>query len=317
MSRLDLSRTPVPLDAAVIHTLHSQLHTFKKCFSGKEFVEQLLRVGREAEATRQSSSEPTTPSPQIAFQQRSPRTGSRHIYNSPTSGAGARIFYTVHYAKEVGQFLLSERILLPLPSLRQHSPDFDSDYEEDDDEEEEEEERVLTSRQHESSSIQSDQRVIRVDVEEGGGGGGGGANLSVPSSSENSPRLQPSRRRAPLDYRTDVQERSNSASQIPVDFVYSPQSLYKFANVEDFESRALYHSQILSASAHPQAADGLEETTAFEKARMGMLFLVYDLLLQRARREKRVKQFLQTPPALSVADRRKRQFVDCNLIFKM
>ena len=319
MSRLDLTRTPVQLDSAVIHTLHSQLHTFKKCFSGKEFVEQLLKLGREAEATRQGSSEPTTPSPQIAFQQRSPRTGNRHIYNSPTtSGASPRIFYTVHYAKEVGQFLLSEQILLPLPTLRQRSSDYDSEDEED---EEEEKEREGGSQQHESSSIQAHERVVRRVSVEGGGGRGDGVNHSktIPSSTENSPRLQPSSKstRAPFDCRTGVQDRSNSASRLAAEFTYSPQSLYKFADVEDFESRALYHSQILSASAHPQAVDGLEETTAFEKARMGLLFLVYDLLQQRTRREKRVKQFLQMPRAVTVADRRKRQFVDCNLIFKM
>ncbi|CAI8010058.1 hypothetical protein GBAR_LOCUS6673 [Geodia barretti] len=319
MSRLDLSRTPVQLDPGVIHTLHSQLHTFKKCFSGKEFVEQLLKLGRETEATRQNSSEPTTPSPQIAFQQRSPRTGNRHIYNSPTtSGASPRIFYTVHYAKEVGQFLLSELILLPLPTLRQRSSDYDSEDEED--EEGEEEVREGDSRQHESSSIQTHERVVRrVSVEGGGRGDGVNHPKTIPSSTENSPRLQPSSRstRAPFDYRIDTHNGSNPASRLAAVFTYSPQSLYKFADVEDFESRALYHSQILSASAHPQAADGMEETTAFEKARMGLLFLVYDLLQQRTRREKRVKQFLQMPGALTVADRRKRQFVDCNLIFKM
>ena len=313
MSRLDLSRTPVQLDSSVIHTLHSQLHTFKKCFSGKEFVEQLLKLGRETEAMRQSSSEPTTPSPQISLQLRSPKTGKRHIYNSPTSsGASPRIFYTVHYAKEVGQFLLREQILLPLPSLRQQS--FDSD-----DDEEEGEERGRASRQQESSTIQADKPVTKQENVGEGEADRRDVNYSktVPSSTENSPRLRPTRRTAPFDYQTDVQGSSNSASRLAAEFTYSPQSLYKFADVEDFESRVLYHSQILSASAHPQAADGLEETTAFEKARMGMLFLVYDLLQQRGRREKRVKQFLQTPRALTVAERRKRQFVDCNLIFKM
>ena len=301
MSRVDLTRAPVPVDPTVIHTLRAQLHTFKKCFSGKEFVEQFLKLGREAEMLRlQASSEPSTPSPQIAMQ-RSP--GGGHAYNS----TGTKIYYTVHYAKEVGQFLLSERVLLPLPNLHHGSSVYDSD--------EAAEDPVSSTRLHESSSIQTDQRVRLVDAREGGGGRGG---LAVENHlKEDSPQL-PRTRRSVLDYRTGIQEDEDASVKLVSDiFVYSPQSLYKFSDVEDFESRTLYHSLILSASAHPHAASGMEETTAFERARMGMLFLVQDLLQQRARKDKMIKQFLQTPRALEVADRRKRQYVDCNLIFKM
>ena len=323
MSRLDLSRAPVPVDTGVVHTLHSQLHMFKKCFSGKDFVEQLLKLGREAESARQGSSEPNTPSPQITGFQGSPGA-SRHAFNSPASST--RINYTVQYAKDIGQFLLSEEILLSLPGLRE-SAGYGSE-----DEEEGEGERGLTGLQHESSSIQSDHRVSMQDRAEGGRGRdrdnaavkttAKNAGSSSSSSAENSPQLQPPRRRQTrgrpqFNHLTEVEERDLSTAHLPRQFVYSPQSHYKFANVEDFESRALYHSQILSASTLPQAVVGMEETTAFETARMGMLFLVHDLLLQRARRERRVKQFLQTPPAVSVADRRKHQYVDCNLIFKL
>ena len=306
MSRLDLSKAPVPLDPAVVHTLHSQLHTFKKCFTGKDFVEQFLKLGREAEAGRQSSSEPTTPSPRLPTFQRSPVIGGH--FNS--SATGPRIVYTVQYAKDVGKFLLAEKILLPLPGPWQGFGDSEGEEEEG----EEEEEEGLVDRHQRSSSIQSDQLGRPA---EGDRARADAAKDTPPSSVENSPRLQPSkRRRPPFNYHTGLQD-SGSTVPLTAKFVYSPQSLYKFADVEDFESHALYHSQILSASAHPQAVDGLEETTAFERARMGMLFLVQDLLLQRGRREKRVKQFLQTPPALSVAERRKHQYVECNLIFKL
>ena len=310
LSRLDLTHAPVPVDPTVIHTLRSQLHTFKKCFSGKEFVEKLLKLGREAEALKKAgpgSSEPVTPSPQIAMQ-RSP---------------GGKIVYNIQYAKEVGQFLLSERSLLPLPSLRQESSECDSDEGQLGEEEEEEKEGVSPgSRLHESSSIQSDQRVRRV---EGGRGLGvnpisGAAGLTVGGHINNSKNSSPEIvrvRRSACNYQTELQP-DTSTPQLVIDlFLYSPQSMYKFSDVEDFETRALYHSQILTASAHPEAASGMDETSVFERARMGMLFLVYDLLLQRARREKRVKHFLQTPRALNIADRRKRQYVDCNLIFKL
>lgn len=303
MSRLDLTHAPVPVDPTVIHTLRSQLHTFKKCFTGKEFVEQFLKLGREAELLKKvNSSEPTTPSPQIAMQ-RSP---------------GGKINYNIHYAKEVGQFLLNERSLLLVPNLWQ-------EYDSDEVVVDEEEERVTSnSRLQESSSIQSGQRVRRVGIEARRGGGTGTGGIFGGASGqrfgkngeEGSPQIVKSRR-STFDYRTELPEDESTTRLVSDIFVYSPQSLYKFADVEDFETRALYHSQILSASAHPHAVSSLEETSAFERARMGMLFLVYDLLLQRAKKEKRVKHFMQTPPALNVADRRKRQFVDCNLIFKM
>ena len=294
MSRLDLTRAPVPVDSTILHTLRSQLHTFKKCFSGKEFVEQFLKLGREAETLRLSSSEPNTPSPQVGTQH-SPGLGVGRVYNS----ASPRILYTINYAKDVGQYLLSERILLPLPNLRQSSSECDSD-------EGGGEGRASSDRLHESSSIQSEQRARRV----AGEGGAGGRTLA--SKSPQIPRSKPTR-----DYRINPQESDLTFQFVSDTFVYSPNSLYKFSDVEDFESRALYHSQILSASAHPNAAGGMEEITAFEKARLGMLLLVHDLLLQRARKEKRAKQFLQTPHAVTVAERRKQQYVDCNLIFKM
>lgn len=305
MSRLDLTRAPVPVDPAVVHTLRSQLHTFKKCFSGKDFVEQFLKLGREAEMLRLNSSEPNTPSPALALQH-SPILST---YNSTT----AKIMYTVHYAKEVGQFLLSERVLLPLPNLRQYSLDYDSDGVADD-------RGASPSQLHGSSSIQTDHRVRAVGGERGGRRGGGSEVSGMATGDHRervkSPQHLHSRLSVPT-YTADLQE-DNSTPQLVSDmFAYSPQSMYKFSDVEDFESRALYHSQILSASAHSQTAGSLEETTAFEKARLGMLYLVQDLLLQRARKEKRVKHFLQTPRAVAISERRKRQFVDCNLIFKM
>lgn len=294
MSRLDLTRAPVPIDPTIIHTLRSQLHTFKKCFSGKDFVEQFLKLGREAETLRMSSSEPTTPSPQIGIHrhQYSPGgLGGRQVFNS----TGAKIPYTIHYTKEVAQYMLNERILLPLPSLRQDSSEGDSDN------------GVSPIQLQESSSYKSDQNVKQT-VEEIAGSG----DIVKKHFTENGPELACSRHIH--NYRTDLQESDSTTSHI---FVYSPQSLYKFSDVEDFESQTLYHSQILSASANPQPTNSLEETTAFERARLGMLLLVHDLLLQRAKKEKRAKHFLQTPRAITVAERRKQEYVNCNLIFKM
>lgn len=270
------------MDSGVIHSLRIKLHTYKKCFSGKEFVDQLLEVGREAESQRQDPSEPNTPSPLVTAQ-RSPRTGG-HVYPSTNSP----IVYSVHYAKEVGQYLLSERILLPLPVLVHGGMDLDSEEME---------------REHNSppGGAQSDQLM--------------GSAERVRNSASNSASIAPRiLHRSPHLLLTDSQDADTSMSTM---FTYSPNSLYKFADVEDFESRTLYHSQVLTSSAHPGAAAGLEESTASDRARRGMLFLVQDLLLQRARKEKRAKQFLQTPYAEMVAEQRKEQYTNCDLIFKM
>ena len=303
MSRLDLSRAPVPIDSAIIHTLRSQLHTYKKCFSGKEFVEQFLQLGRDAEAQRLNSSETSTPSPLVAHQ-RSPGLGTLAY-----SSTGTQIVYTVHYAKEVGQYLLSERILLPLPNLSHNLSELDSDSSE----------RTPGSLGiQESSSIPSDHLVRRIG-DSGTRRGAAASKHFNHLSVEDSPQLlhKGHRHTHDLGFQTDLQE-SGSTPQLVTDiFVYSPQSLYKFSDVEDFESQALYHSQILTASAHPQAAGNLEEAATFERARLGMLFLVHDLLLQRAKKEKRAKQFLQTPRAVRAAEQRKEQHTNCDLIFKM
>ena len=270
------------MDSGVIHSLRIKLHTYKKCFSGKEFVDQLLEVGREAESQRQDPSEPNTPSPLVTAQ-RSPRTGG-HVYPSTNSP----IVYSVHYAKEVGQYLLSERILLPLPVLVHGGMDLDS--------EEMEREHSSPPRGAQSDRLMDSAERVR--------------NSASNSASIASRILH----RSPHLLLTDSQDADTSMSTI---FTYSPNSLYKFADVEDFESRTLYHSQVLTSSAHPGAAAGLEENTASDRARRGMLFLVQDLLLQRARKEKRAKQFLQTPHAEMVAEQRKEQYTNCDLIFKM
>ena len=285
------------VDSGVIHSLRLSLHTYKKCFSGKEFVDQLLLIGHEAETNRANRSEPVTPSPLASVHGCSPGLGGNAGYGFSSSS----IIYSVHYAKEVGQYLVSEGILLPLPDLVAGVPNHDS---EGDSEVEVKEGEVGYPRRVPLVGTSHPQQVRE-------GRWRSGAVMESPS---NTAFIASRMLHQPPNLLTDSQE---TDSHITTAFTYSPTSLYKFADVEDFESCTLYHSQVLTSVTHPQAASRLEEGVVSEQARRGMLFLVHDLLQQRARKERRAKQFLQTPHAEAVAEQRREHFINCDLIFKM
>lgn len=96
---------------------------------------------------------------------------------------------------------------------------------------------------------------------------------------------------------------------------------YRFAGSED----EFFQSQILMSSIHLPSADSaggedaLQSSSGssqdFVSARMGTLCLVYDLLSQRARKERLAKQFIST--ARVQEQRRQAAGVNCDLIFKM
>lgn len=270
---MDVSRCPVPVDTAVLHTLRSQLHTFRKSFSGQEFVDQLLRLGQDTESHRPNSPPPSHHSPSL----------NGHVFSSEDT---AHIEYTSHYAKVVGQYLLNKQILLALPNLTGGRG------------------TVIVES---FPSQQSSATYSRV-------GEGDRTHLKCTNSSvASSPQVN--------FHRLGLTESRESNRPTPTStgntFAVSPHSLYKFVDTEDLESRAFYHSQILAATSCPQSGPGLKVNTVFETARLGMLFLVHDLLQQRARREKRAKQFLQTPGVETVAEQQKELHTNCNLIFKM
>lgn len=279
-----MSRAPVAIEKSILHALRAQLHRYKKCFTGKEFVDSFLEVGREAEMRRESSSTNTPVS--HGDLQESSRLSSQ-IY-SPT---GQPFAYTVHYATEVAQYLLNERVLLPLPALSIGSggvitpplTDESSNH------------SLVNSLQHTSSPRAIKPLRRSADI--------------VSSGSSSTHHASPT----PNGWGTDVPAEAM--------FSYSSQSFYKFADVEDVESNTLYQSQILTVSSSPSAVQRNvnqgDEHSEFHRARYGTLFLVCDLLLQRARKEKRAKQFIQSPAAVAVFEQRKELNVNCDQIFKL
>ena len=286
-----MSRAPIAIDTTVLHALRTQLHAYKKCFSGKEFVDRIIEMGRECQL--QPESEANTPIPQEENQE-DPGISTQVI--SPT---GQVIVYTVHYATEVAQYLLNERILLSLPDLSSGTltPPLSSSEEDEDEDDRGGKERSLETSTERARAVGTSRRLhLR------------GAGVM----SSESPQIS---RAMPNSF---VSDRGGSAEFHA--FSYSSHIFYKFADVEDFESQSLYQSQVLVASTlqrQPNGANGGDEHLKFHRARSGTQYLVYDLLQQRAHKERRAKQFLQLPRTIAAATQRRQSDTNCDEIFRM
>lgn len=309
-SRLDLSQSPIPVDSGVLHALRAQLHAYKKCFTGKEFVDKILDIGRQSEFRSENPSEGDTTDSQASRGEAS-RNSSR-LSSRVISSTGQPIMYTVRYATEVAQYLLNERILLPLPDASLGTGVL-----------------TLPLSSDEEGSTPQDPRALLTSVERTRAVDTTRPLRQGSKSSSDSPHLVP--RVSPLYPRstgsTTVREQEREEEkdrEIPApDFSYSSQTFYKFADVEDFESRMLYQSQILTASSKSvRTGSGtaiVDESFEFHRARNSTLFLVLDLIVQRARVEKRAKLFLMTPRALTVLEQKKSSELgaNCDVIFRM
>ena len=293
-----------------------QLHSIKKCFSGKEFVDKVLETGRNYDLLESISD---AESPESL--RRSVSLGGSHVF-SPT---GQPIEYTPRYACELGQFLLKERVLILLPK----SPTV-------------QESTVLTPQQ--SLSTEHRRHQLTASYEQHDGFTSSYSQDYSPGSQRNtlSSRGTGASSAESLGhgrpYRYGYHSRSTGIGQVrdpAPEFMNSPNTFYKFADSEDKEQSTQYQNQILIASSHspPQppvggvtgqrtgsvsGADTCNIHTDLSNAKQNTLLLLFDLLVQRARREKRVKQFLQTPRALEAqALKRANPPSNCDLIFKM
>ncbi len=329
---MDVSYAPVSIDPVVLHSLRHQLHTFKKCFTGKDFVDAIIAIGSHHNSSKEGDTEPNTPSPAPPSLTPSPHSFSpvqapRLRGNQTITPAGQFIVYTVHYASEVAQYLLNERVLLPVtvdltgPTTPTQSSSCSS---------------VVSERHQEPGSAANGPQQL-VDSSERPSAANTSrhlhsqvlANGSGFVSSE-SPQTSRSRSRPKARSRSDVQR---TEAYI---FKYSSQNFYKFADIEDLEADKLFQSQILSSVSHVERrarerarggversggrrlkSNGGEDFLEFHRARSGTVFLVLDLLAQRARKEKKVKQFYQSPRTLAVIEQRRRNDVSCDQIFKV
>ena len=319
----------MPIDGRVLHTLRLQLHSIKKCFSGKEFVDKVLEIGRNFDFLLESLSDNDSP----GSLRRSASLGGSHVF-SPT---GQPIEYTTRYACEVGQFLLKERMLI---QLRKNATESGSP--------------IVTSQQSLATERRRHQLTASFDRD---------VSFESSYSQDYSPGMRRStlgshgtgassvesigqgiRRRDTYQYRYHSRGNFGQVRGSAPEFMNNQTTFYKFTDSEDKEESAEYQSQILVASSHvvPQPAIAVAsirggqgfsrcphcDTTAItdthqdqdklSNARQQTLFLVFYLLVQRARKEKRAKQFLQTPRALEIqGQRRANSHTNCDLIIKM
>lgn len=299
-AHFDLSRSPVPISSQVLQTLRSRLHRYKKCFSGKEFVDKVLEIGRHCDLQPEPSSQASTPTNLIG------RAG--------ISPSGQPVEYTVRYATQLAQFLLTEAILLELPGTDSLPPG-----------------EAITPVPSTDDEASLGASYEHPDIDE----------LGLSSTSHSSLGSQGrQRKRQTLEQQAvfNSYRSHRSGSDVGLQFSNSKTVFYKFAGSEDAESNTLYQSHILAASSVSQASSpgivltlgrsgSLNETSStsvlgddnrdFTRARQGTLFLVYDLLVQRSKKERRAKQFLQLPRAVEVVEQRRQRNVNCDFIFRM
>ena len=333
---LDLNRAPVAVDMEVLHQLHSHMRSDKKSFTGKEFTSKVIEVGRGTLAETMDC-DVARESPRVAQ--------NSHILQGPM---GQLIEYNEEYASAIGQYLLDERILIGVPSMLSLSsgssilitPDQNTD-----------EEDGVQSANHLASSFDEKDMTDSMRPQNSAISFISGVSDLTTSTAADSPGQVPrnaaNRRRTHSSVSQDkhtprryYHQQGREAEQLDKpSFFATSDVFYKFTSSEDAEF-ALLHSQILmastvnsplpslSSSGHSLSAGSAtsrrskqhssgrhEERQDFNAAKEGTLCLVYDLLCQRARKERVAKQFLNSP---SVQEQRRHTASEkCDLIFKM
>ena len=267
---------------------------------------------------------------------RSASLGRSHVF-SPT---GQPIEYTTRYACEVGQFLLKERILIQLPKsgAADDNPSLTPQHSL---EARRQRHQLTASYEHPDISFESS---YSHDYSPGAQRSTLGSRGTGASSIES---VGQGARRDRYQYRYHPRSDMGRIRDPAPEFMNSPTTFYKFTDSEDKDQSSQYQSQVLIGSSHavlgpntsPQLAgtaatgssrpvhlnnrtrsESGEEQVDFDNARRETLFLVFDLLVQRAKKDKRAKQFLQTPPALEVQGQKRvatSPQTNCDLIIKM
>lgn len=286
------------MDSQVLHQLRSQLGSVKKCFTGKEFVDKVVEIGQD----------------------------NAHVL----SHTGQPIEYSEDYANSVAQFLLDSGILILVPRTPSVS-DGSSSILLTPEQITDDEDANLNSRRDLSDSVRPLNSAISL------GSGASEVTLTTDSPRQNqcgSTAGQQRRGRAGMGHYSSSQNEPYEELLNRPAFSATATIYYKFAGSED-DSTAFSQSQILKASSISAAvarpAPGGERASArgtaghsvqdqdhnpdFVAARQGTLCLVYDLLTQRARKERVARQYLSSNRVQEL--KRGAGDAHCGLIFKM
>lgn len=317
----------------VLPQLRQQLRSNKKCFTGKEFVSKVIEIGLSALAD--------------SVEDRDSPGSAGHV-QSPT---GQFIEYNRDYAISVAQYLLDEGVLIHVSQMQFQSdgssilltPEQISD--------DSDPANQPTSGSFERSRDLTDS-VRRLGVNSAVSFASGVHSAVSFASTTDSPGQ--SRQSAGAVRANSALSQDTTYSSIPEQHTpraqhyqynqnstgpqrhqqldrpaFSPEAnmYYKFAGSEDefFQSQILMSSVRLSLHTNSLAGkDALlssrlsgsgSSQQEYMSARMGTLCLVYDLLSQRARKDRGAKQFLSSPRVQE--QRQQAGSMNCDLIFKM
>ena len=277
---MEQNHASVTVDSNLLQLLRSHLRSDKKCFSGAEFVRAVMMIGQEALSEMLDDLDEEG-------QQRSSRL-------TTVDENGKIINFNEEYAHTVACYLLDEGILIPVSRI--------------------------PNIFHSSTSLVTPSCItdeeLAIDTSRRQTTGRGDSQYHHPQHSKPKP------------------DRSCSQFSHGGGFSATHDAYYKFAASEDGEYASFMQSQILTASSisfgvshqapchtstpQPSKEEIPAENKDFLAAKKGTLYLVLDLLTQRAKKERVAKQFLASPRTKAVKEmRRLEDSINCDLIFKM
>lgn len=238
-----------------MYDLCQSLHGERKCFTGQQFVMKLTELGCRND-TNQSTATPTNVS---------------------------IIDYDATYATKLGQYLLSEGIMICQYNSEDGlvTPDGGS----------------TTG----SVSVTSIDRLLSMDTSLHGD------RVDSPSSDTSS-----------SSYSSPAPDQPPDQSASPIQFKNSPHMYYRFTNIEDASQTAgsfFQRLQILTSSTLKH--DNRMNISEFDHARFGTLFLIIDICNNRSKRDRLAKQFLQRNETVRISNQRIGNNINCSKIFRI
>ena len=265
--QISLDQSPVAIEPQVIYELSKRLHTYRKCFTGTEFVETLTELGQQYEEDTQDE--------------------LTHSNQTPTHRL---VNYNIPYAKEVGQYLLREGILICLYNYQTRNGLESSN---------------TTLESASASRLNAIDTTFHGDlITERPVSLSPGGSSTTPSSDVSSPVSD------------------NIPTPVPAQFRSSDQSYYRFTTFEDSPTGSFFQrSQILSCTTTTTTSSSRAENrmsiSDFDRARFGTLFLILDVCQKRARKDKEAKNFLSQNETVRISNQRTGNNISCSKIFRI
>ena len=262
-NQVSLDQSPVPIEPNVIHELSNRLHTFKKCFTGSEFVHALVEIGQTVEEKGTDS------------------TTSGEYQDTPTDRL---VVYSITYATRLGNYLLSQDILICL-----YSSNVDLD--------------PTSTEGLESASCE---RLKAMNTTQHGD-----MKITIPDEIRSTSTSAFSS--------TSSYSTGGTPSIEPVRFHNSPHCYYRFTDIEDNTTGSFFQrAQILSSCIRtPRRLDGRVQVSEFEQARFGTLFLILDVCHMRSNKDNEAKRFLQLHNVIMISEQRTGNNISCHKIFRV